>query len=71
METSPLTLRLDQLPFWRLLVALSDAERVAGPNSPTARALAREITRRLASDTTADQLPAPTTTAPAKGAARG
>ena len=40
-------MRIDQLPLWRLLVALSDAEMVAGPNSPTARALAREITRRM------------------------
>jgi hypothetical protein len=54
MDTAPLTLRLDQLPLWRLLVALSDAERVAGSNSPTARALAREINRRLAGPIPAD-----------------
>jgi hypothetical protein len=47
METSPPALRIDQLPLWRLLVALSDAERVAGAKSPTARALASEINRRL------------------------
>jgi hypothetical protein len=47
MDTPPLALRIDQLPLWRLLVALSDAERVAGPNSPTARTLAREVRRRL------------------------
>ena len=64
MDTAPLTLRLDQLPLWRLLVALSDAEHVAGSNSPTARALAREINRRLAGP-----IPTPVTTE-AKGARR-
>lgn len=54
MDTSPLALRLDELPLWRLLVALDDAERAAGSNSPTARALAREINRRLAGPTTTD-----------------
>jgi hypothetical protein len=39
--------RLSDLPLWRLLVALDDAERVAGPNSPTARALARAVRERL------------------------
>jgi hypothetical protein len=47
MNTKPPTLRLDQLPLWRLLVALADAEHVAGPNSGTARVLAREVRRRL------------------------
>jgi hypothetical protein len=42
-----LHLRLSDLPLWRLLVALDDAERVAGPDSPTARALARAIQERL------------------------
>jgi hypothetical protein len=49
------------MPLWRLLVALSDAERVAGSNSSTARALAREINRRLAG-------PPPTETAEEKAA---
>lgn len=40
-------MKLRDLPLWRLLVALDDAERVAGPESPTARVLAREIQRRL------------------------
>ena len=35
--------RLGDLPLWRLLVALDDAERTAGPDSPTARVLARAI----------------------------
>jgi hypothetical protein len=43
----PLTLRISDLPLWRLLVALDDAERVVGPDSPTARALARAIQERL------------------------
>lgn len=47
MDTQPPATRLDQLPLWRLLVALADAERVAGPGSSTARVLAREIKRRL------------------------
>lgn len=47
MVTKHPTIRLADLPLWRLLVALADAEQVAGPDSPTARALASEITRRL------------------------
>jgi hypothetical protein len=43
----PIHLRLSDLPLWRLLVALDDAERVAGPDSPTARALARAVQERL------------------------
>jgi len=44
---TPLYLRLSDLPLWRLLVALDDAERAAGPDSPTARALARAVRERL------------------------
>ena len=43
----PPRLRLSDLPLWRLLVALDDAERTAGPGSSTARALARAIQERL------------------------
>jgi hypothetical protein len=39
--------RLDDLPLWRLLVALDDAERFAGPDSSSARALVRAIQKRL------------------------
>jgi hypothetical protein len=39
--------RLRDLPLWRLLVALDDAERTAGPSSPTARALARAVLEKL------------------------
>lgn len=67
METAPLTLRLDQLPLWRLLVALADAERVAGPDSPTARALAREINHRLTGPNPSDAAGAPNP----KGGGRG
>ena len=42
-------LRLTDLPLWRLLVALDDAERFGGPDSPTARALARALQDRLRS----------------------
>ena len=51
MDTKPcLALRLSDLPLWRLLVALDDAERSVGPDSPTARALARTIRERLRLD---------------------
>ncbi len=39
--------RLSELPLWRLLVALDDAERTVGPGSPTARVLARAVQERL------------------------
>lgn len=45
-ERSPY-LALSDLPLWRLLVALDDAERTVGPNSPTARILARAVQDRL------------------------
>jgi hypothetical protein len=48
-DTLSLPMRLSDLPLWRLLVALDDAERVAGPDSPTARVLAREVQTRLRS----------------------
>jgi len=47
MNTDPLHMRLSDLPLWRLLVALDDAERTAGPESPTARALARAVLKKL------------------------
>jgi hypothetical protein len=43
----PLHPHLSELPLWRLLVALADAERAAGPDSATARALARAVQERL------------------------
>jgi hypothetical protein len=51
MITTPRTLhqRLSDLPLWRLLVALDDAERVAGPDSDTVHALARAVQERLRS----------------------
>ncbi len=49
MDAKPLYMRLRDLPLWRLLVALDDAERVAGPDSPDARALARAVQERLRS----------------------
>lgn len=39
--------RLSDLPLWRLLVALDDAERSAGADSPTVRVLARAVQDRL------------------------
>jgi hypothetical protein len=38
---------LRDLPLWRLIVALDDAERTAGPGSATARALAHAMRERL------------------------
>jgi hypothetical protein len=42
--------RLDGWPLSRLLTALDNAERVAGPDSATARVLARVIRERMAAD---------------------
>jgi hypothetical protein len=44
---APTTPRLSDLPLWRLLVALDDAERMFGSDSPTARALARAIRDKM------------------------
>jgi hypothetical protein len=44
-QTPPL--RLNDLPLWRLLVALDDAERTSGPGSSTVRVLARAVRDRL------------------------
>jgi hypothetical protein len=47
MSTPTPHLCLGDLPLWRLLVALDDAERTAGPDSSTARTLARIIREKL------------------------
>jgi hypothetical protein len=48
MDTeNPPRLRLSDLPLWRLIVALDDAERAVGPDSSTARVLARALQDRL------------------------
>jgi len=47
MSRDTLHPRLADLPLWRLLVALDDAERAAGPDSPTVRVLARAVKERL------------------------
>jgi hypothetical protein len=39
--------RLDDLPLWRLLVALDDAERALGPGAPTTRVLAQAVQKKL------------------------
>jgi hypothetical protein len=39
--------RLIDLPLWRLIVALDDAERTVGPDSPTALTLAQALRQRL------------------------
>jgi hypothetical protein len=54
------------LPLWRLLVALADAERAFGPTHPTTRRIAEVVQERLAqaeADTPNGQ--------PRKGMARG
>jgi hypothetical protein len=48
--------KLDDIPLWRLLVALHDAERTVGPDSPTTRILARAVQRKLR-EQPADELP--------------
>jgi hypothetical protein len=51
MATTPRTTRrLSDLPVWRLIVALADAERKCGPNSSTVRTLARALEERLRRD---------------------
>ena len=45
--TPPIAIRIDDMPLWRLLVALDDAERALGPDSATARALAKAVRDRL------------------------
>ena len=50
--TCPPCRRLDDLPLWRLLVALADAEREAGPDSETARVLTRAVREKLRQETT-------------------
>ena len=47
MNANPPHMALSDLPLWRLLVALDDAERTVGPDSPTARALARAVRDKL------------------------
>jgi hypothetical protein len=44
---SPIAVRVDRLPLWRLLVMLDDTERTIGADSDTARVLTGEIRRRL------------------------
>ena len=38
---------LRDLPLWRLLVALADAERTLGTADPTTRTIARAVQERL------------------------
>jgi len=45
MNAKPRTLR--DIPLWRLLVMLSDAERTIGADSQTVRTLARAVQDRL------------------------
>ena len=42
-----LTPRLADLPLWRLLVAMHDAETAAGPDSESARVIRRAIEDKL------------------------
>jgi hypothetical protein len=44
---TPSRRRLRDLPLWRLIVALDDAERTTGADSPTTRALARAVREKL------------------------
>jgi len=53
-EKPPQPPRLCDLPLWRLLVALADAERAFGPTNLTTLRLAEAVRKRLA-----DQAAAP------------
>jgi hypothetical protein len=48
---TPSRSRLTDLPLWRLIVALHDAERATGVDSPTTRALARAVREKLRQET--------------------
>ena len=43
---TPIPCRLRDLPLWRLLVLLDDAEREVGPDSPTVKLIARVVKDR-------------------------
>jgi hypothetical protein len=47
MNATHASTSISDLPLWRLLVALDDAERAVGAGSPTARALARAVREKL------------------------
>lgn len=42
--------RLSDLPLWRLIVMLDDAERTLGADSETTRTLARVVRERVGSE---------------------
>lgn len=46
-QSFPAPERLDELPLWRLIILLADAERELGPSSPTTRLVARLVGERL------------------------
>jgi hypothetical protein len=50
MTTATHPPRLADLPLWRLIVLLDDAERTLGPTSETARTVARIIRDRVGSE---------------------
>jgi hypothetical protein len=47
MKTASCTPALSDLPLWRLLVALSDAEEVAGPDSESVSLLCDAVEEKL------------------------
>jgi hypothetical protein len=49
------TPRLTDLPLWRLIVLLDDTERTVGPDSETARTVARILRERMAAEGAAAQ----------------
>lgn len=56
MRKNPQPPRLRDLPLWRLLVALADAERALGPTDKTTRTFAQLVQERLAGDSEACSL---------------
>lgn len=56
MSTAARPATLADLPLWRLIILLDDAERTLGPSSETARAIAHALQGRMAAE---PPIPAP------------
>jgi hypothetical protein len=50
MNTQPRPIPFAELPLWRLMVFLHDAERDFGPEAETTRIFARMVRERLGED---------------------
>ena len=54
MIVTPTAPRLSDLPLWRLVVALHDAEDMVGPDSESARLIRQAIIERVSDRTPAE-----------------